>query len=166
MFLVRQIRRIRLRAISALRRYRGPNTPEARGRRLLRDWLSTPQREQFDTNEYFDVIGCDTGRSYRIYYDRAMNVHELDEAGRPKMGWCFLPKGYLVTGDVMLAQKIALETFEVGALKVAHRFTPNERRIPTQGTPHGNAPGHERLFVVMVVGFAGLFASVVWMLLN
>jgi hypothetical protein len=24
------------------------------------------------------------------------------------MGFCFVPKGYLVTGDVVLAQKIAL----------------------------------------------------------
>jgi hypothetical protein len=92
----------------------------------LRQWLSTSQRKQFDANEYFDVIGCDTGRRYRIYYGRAMNVHELDEAGRLKMGWCFLPKGYLVAGDVMLAQKIALETFERKALAVAQRFVPPE----------------------------------------
>jgi hypothetical protein len=62
-----------------------------------------------------------------------MNVHELDEAGRPQMGWCFLPKGYLVAGDVMLAQKIALETSELSALKVAQRFPPDARafrRIP------------------------------------
>jgi hypothetical protein len=103
----------------------------------LRHWLSTSQRKQFDANEYFDVIGCDTGRTYRIYYGRAMNVHELDEAGRLKMGWCFLPKGYLVAGDVMLAQKIALETFERDALAVAQMFVPNERasrRFPLQST--------------------------------
>jgi hypothetical protein len=39
-----------------------------------------------------------------------MNIHELDGAGRPRVGWCFAPKGYLVAGDVMLAQKIALES--------------------------------------------------------
>jgi hypothetical protein len=98
----------------------------------LRHWLSTSQRKQFDANEYFDVIGCETGRTYRIHYGGAMNVHELDEAGRPKMGWCFLPKGSLAAGDVMLAQKIALETFESGALKVAQRFVPNGR--PNQVT--------------------------------
>jgi len=31
----------------------------------------------------------------------------------------------LVAGDVTLAQKIALETFESGALSVAKRFVPN-----------------------------------------
>jgi hypothetical protein len=51
-----------------------------------------------------------------------MNIHELDGAGRPRVGWCFVPKGYLVAGDVMLAQKIALETDERGALTVANKF--------------------------------------------
>jgi hypothetical protein len=50
-----------------------------------------------------------------------MNVHEIDEAGRVKLGLCFAPKGSLVMGDVMLAQKIALETFERRALAVANR---------------------------------------------
>ena len=51
-----------------------------------------------------------------------MNIHELDGAGRPRVGWCFAPKGHLVAGDVMLAQKIALEIDERGALTVANRF--------------------------------------------
>jgi len=33
-----------------------------------------------------------------------------------------MPKGRLATGDVMLAQKLALETDEKGAMKVALRF--------------------------------------------
>jgi hypothetical protein len=37
-------------------------------------------------------------------------------------GWCFVPKDNLVAGDVMLAQKIALETDERGALAVARNF--------------------------------------------
>jgi len=53
-----------------------------------------------------------------------MNVDELDDAGRPRTGWCFVPKDHLVAGDVMLAQKIALETDERGALAVANNFTP------------------------------------------
>ena len=89
--------------------------------RLLRDWLSPCQREQFDTQGHFDVIGCDSGKKYRINYGTAMNVQEIDETGRVKLGLCFAPKGSLVTGDVMLAQKIALETFERRALAVANR---------------------------------------------
>jgi hypothetical protein len=58
----------------------------------------------------------------------AANVHEIDEDGAPKMGWCFVPKGYLVPGDVMLAQKIALETSECAALAIANKFPPT---VPT-----------------------------------
>jgi hypothetical protein len=50
------------------------------------------------------------------------NIHELDGAGRPCVGWCFAPKGSLAAGDVMLAQKIALETDERSALTVANSF--------------------------------------------
>jgi hypothetical protein len=41
---------------------------------------------------------------------------------RPVLGWCFVPCTPLVAGDVVLAQKIALETNERGALAVAKSF--------------------------------------------
>jgi hypothetical protein len=114
------------RKIQALReRYRelfGEDNKEARGIKLLREWLSPKQRAQFDANRYFDVIGCASGKRYRISYSSATNVHEIDGYGRSIVGWCFVPTGYLVKGDVMLAQKIALETNELGALAVANRF--------------------------------------------
>jgi hypothetical protein len=97
--------------------------PEERGRRLLRQWLSAEQRRQFDTLNFFEVVGSDTGRRFRIQYGSAANVGELNEAGRLIMGWCFVPRGQLVPGDVMLAQKIALETDETAALAVANRFS-------------------------------------------
>jgi hypothetical protein len=50
-----------------------------------------------------------------------MNVHELDRAGNVVAHWCFAPKGDLATGDVLLAQKIALETVEREILKIANR---------------------------------------------
>jgi hypothetical protein len=53
----------------------------------------------------------------------APNVYEIDDVGRLKEGLCFLPVGDLVTGDVMLAQKIALETDEFRAIVVANRFS-------------------------------------------
>jgi hypothetical protein len=120
--------RSRFRALRRLYiRYNDENTPEARGLRILRAWLSPSQFEQFDVKGYFDVIGSATGRKYRIQYGTSMNVYELDDAGRLKMGWCFVPQGCLVAGDVMLAQKIALETFESRALSIAKRFAPIER---------------------------------------
>jgi hypothetical protein len=53
-----------------------------------------------------------------------MNVHEIENDGSARVGWCFVPNICLVAGDVMLAQKIALETNELGALAVAKEFSP------------------------------------------
>jgi hypothetical protein len=98
------------------------DTREARGIKLLREWLSPEQLAQFDAKRYFDVIGCNSGKRYRIRYGSATNVYEIDGDGRSTVGWCFVPTGYLVAGDVMLAQKIALETHELRALVVANKF--------------------------------------------
>jgi hypothetical protein len=123
-------RRSRLEALRGLYiQFCDEKDPRARGLRLLRAWLSPPQLEQFNAKRHFDVIGCDTGRRYRIHYGISMNVYELDHGGRPKIGWCFLPEGRLVPGDVMLAQKIALETSEIPALSVAINFEPMRRII-------------------------------------
>ena len=95
---------------------------EARGLRLLKEWLFSKQLAQYEAEKYFDVVGCASGKKYRICHGRGNNVQELDEAGRPNAGWCFVPRDCLVVGDILLAQKIALETNELGALEVASTF--------------------------------------------
>ena len=115
----------------------GEDGPEARGMTLLREWLSPEQRAQLDANKHFDVIGCQTGKRYRVSYGSRTNVHEIDDTGQPIMGWCFVPSGHLVAGDVMLAQKIALETDERAALAVANRF-------PAAAPRRSNATAYRR----------------------
>jgi hypothetical protein len=100
-------------------------SPAVRGQALLRDWLSPEQLAQFEATSTFDVVGCHSGRRYRIHQGTSMNVTEIDDAGGAIIGWCFLPSGNLVAGDVMLAQKIALEKDERAALSVARRFLVN-----------------------------------------
>ena len=104
--------------------YLRPSSSEQRGLELLREWLSREQLAQYDAHNYFEVIGCHTRKRYRISYGLGRNVVELDDAALPKQGWCFVPDDQLVAGDVMLAQKIALETDEQGALAKANNFTP------------------------------------------
>ena len=104
--------------------YQRPSTCELRGLKLLRKWLSQEQLAQYDAHNYFEVIGCHTGKRYRICHGTGANVFELNDAGLPRKGWCFVPNEYLVAGDVMLAQKIALETDERVALATANNFTP------------------------------------------
>jgi hypothetical protein len=95
---------------------------EARGLKLLKEWLSPEQLAQYEANGYFDVRGCDSGKKYRIRHGTGTNIYEIDDAGRTRAGWCFVPEESLVAGDVVLAQKIALETDERGALAVANHF--------------------------------------------
>jgi hypothetical protein len=93
---------------------------EEKGFTLLRAWLTPEQATQWDARNKFEVIGCDTGTRYRIRQGTAMNVHQLDCAGRDVAHWCFAPEGEVVTGDVLLAQKIALETMEREVLALAN----------------------------------------------
>lgn len=94
---------------------------EARALALLKGWLSPKQRACYERFRYFDVTGSDTGTRYRIHHGTQTNIEELSSTGYHVCKWCFVPDGDLVAGDVMLAQKIALETNERGALAVAHR---------------------------------------------
>jgi hypothetical protein len=123
--------RCRVKAVRELYRHflnSGRSKKERRGLRLLQDWLSPAQRYQFEKFRYFDVVGCTSGRLYRIYYTpNPPNVYEINGIGRKK-GLCFAPVGSLVQGDVMLAQKIALETDEQSALAIAN-IIPGPRRI-------------------------------------
>lgn len=91
-----------------------------RGLKLLKEWLSPAQLAQYEKHQHFEVIGSDTRKRYRIRHGVSMNIDELDREGGKVAGWCFVPQGGLVAGDVMLAQKVALETNERGAMKVAN----------------------------------------------
>jgi hypothetical protein len=78
---------------------------------LLRSWLSPEQLTQYHAFGHFID---------RISRGRAFNVHELDADAKEYCTWCFAPYG-VATGDINLAQKIALENFENRALRVANR---------------------------------------------
>ena len=43
---------------------------EKRGISLLKEWLSPEQLAQYESYRYFDVIGHQSGRRYRIRYSR------------------------------------------------------------------------------------------------
>jgi hypothetical protein len=107
---------------------------EARGIALLCDWLFPQQLSQFKRRKSFDVVGSESGKRYRICYGTSTNVYEMDPKEHVVVGWCFRPVGSLVAGDVMLAQKIALETNERAALMIAKPFPssmpPRSSRLP------------------------------------
>jgi hypothetical protein len=128
------------------RRFRGDlrpaaaiSTSENRGLRLLKEWLSPAQLTCYEQHGYFEVVGSDSGKVYRIHHGYQGNVEQLDDIGEPVCRLCFLPEGHLVAGDIMLAQKVALETGENAALGVANRFaiynTASRRLLTTRRSP-------------------------------
>jgi len=94
---------------------------ETKGDALLRGWLTDEQVREWDLHGHFETTGSYSGRRYRLRRGKEMNIDELDPAGQVVAQWCFAPQGNLVVGDVLLAQKIALETMESEALRVANR---------------------------------------------
>jgi hypothetical protein len=107
-----------------LHEFRGRPRPrteaDKRAMALLRSWLTPEQEKQWGARGEFEVIGSDTGTRYRIIHRAVMNIHQLDPTGHPLAQWCFAPEGSLAIGDVLLAQKIALETMERDALALAN----------------------------------------------
>jgi hypothetical protein len=124
---------------------------EQKGLTLLRSWLSPEQRRQFDEKSYFEVIGSDTGTKYCIHRGHVVNVVALDAAGRETRRLCFGPEGRLATGDVMLAQKIALETMERAALVTANVHAPTRQVVV--------------VIVMMVIATIGFFCPL-WALVG
>jgi hypothetical protein len=101
-------------------------TAEEKGLALLKQWLSQAQLTQYEKYHYFEVTGGDSGKHYRIRPTRQMNVDELDQHGVRTISYCFAPEGELPLGDMMLAQKIALENDEEAALALANRGNRHE----------------------------------------
>jgi hypothetical protein len=126
-----------------------------RSQDLLRQWLSPDQAEQYDKYQRFEVVGSDTATRYRILRGTMMNIVELAANGRVTRRWCFAPEGSLATGDVMLAQKIALETFELNALAIANHDGPQGVGFPSRSFLHIDELGW------LVLAFA-CFVTLVW----
>jgi len=106
----------------APRGYRS-KTPEQRGIALLLANLTPRQRRQYVRDRNFDVIGGVSATRYRLWHCFQQNIEELDQDGRRRWIWCFHPRETLVVGDVLLAQKTALELFEPEAIRVAHCYS-------------------------------------------
>jgi hypothetical protein len=105
------------------------NSPEGRGQALLRQCLTPDQRKSFADKGYLEVTGCHSGKRYRIYYATLSNIRLLDDNVMPCVGLCLVPVQTLPLGDVLLAQKIALETDERAALAAAYSFPTTSRPL-------------------------------------
>jgi hypothetical protein len=111
----------RTRVLHSLSKRATRDRPETRGLQLMRNRLSVEQCAQFDLDTS-TFAGLSLAKKYRIHFGVSANIQEIGDDGKALCGWCFAPDRYLVPGDVMLAQKIALETSECTALATANQF--------------------------------------------
>jgi hypothetical protein len=119
---------IGLTIVRFVRKFFGPSArslARARSLRLLEENLSPNQLEHFSKRRFFHVVGGTTGNHYRISYGTSMNVSQIDKNGFAVRRLCFYPQHALPEGDVLLAQKLALELFELDALTVANKLHPD-----------------------------------------
>jgi len=101
--------------------YRLPDSAAlAKARALLEGALTIEQRRDLFARGYFCVKG--NRFSYRIREGHAGNVDALDPSGRVVGRYCAHPLGRIPVHDVMLAQKLWLETDEDMFLREASPY--------------------------------------------
>jgi len=106
----------------------GPPQTQGEGRRdlaLLVRHLDPEQQRTFERNGYFEVKGSNSGRRYRIHagMGASINIEQFDPDGLVRATLCAAPFGYgLPEYDMLLAQKLALETDEMKFLQTANIF--------------------------------------------
>jgi hypothetical protein len=144
----------------------------SRGIRLLTQNLSPAQRADYAKHKYFNVVGGSTGRRYRITNRSSMNVYLLDNNGLAQCLLCFLPQGTHVLGDILLAQKLALELFESEAIRVFRVF-PHDHPLlysdpmfehrrglsnsKLKQSPHDTSISTAVLILILIAARKGLF---------
>lgn len=92
-----------------------------RATELLVATLSPQQAAEFKSTQAFTVHSKTGDRIYRVTYGTAGNVYELSKEGRKVAKYCIHPSEDVPVPDVMLAQKLMLETDEKQFLKVANK---------------------------------------------
>lgn len=82
---------------------------ERRARDLLLSCLTEEQRRTLERSDCFRCVS-DLGEIFEITKRRVHGVFKLDARGIRTQEWCVTPFGEFPLYDVMLAQKLALET--------------------------------------------------------
>lgn len=86
---------------------------------LLSEFMTASQRDQYREAPEFIAVSK-SGRRYKIR--PGQQVLEIDAVGDAIFSYCIAPNAALPHGDVMLAQKLMLETNEDKFHQIANRF--------------------------------------------
>jgi hypothetical protein len=111
---------------------------------LMLDWLTPAQQECLTKNKYFEAVGSETKKIYRVYPGHVFNVFEMGKEKKADARWCFQPRDAPYLGDVMLAQKLTIEADEATLFKVANTQSTDGYQSPLGAFSDSNALIDER----------------------
>ncbi len=94
---------------------------QVKAEKLLLANLDSDQGAEFRKTRQFVVRSADGERCYRVEYGTAGNIRLLDKSGKAVAKFCIHPHVCLPVEDVMLCQKLLLETDEKEFLRIANR---------------------------------------------
>jgi hypothetical protein len=89
---------------------------------LLLMFLTDDQKNQYKEKGYIE-INSDKQNKFRIRKGWSKNVEKLDASGKPECIYCIHPGILVPTCDNMLAQKLMLETDEIGFISKANKWS-------------------------------------------
>jgi hypothetical protein len=95
-------------------------TAHERSLELLRAWLTGEQLASFERTGSFEVTGGSSGVRYLLRSRYSFGVEPLEGPQRG-LALCVVPRGAAALGDILLAQKIGLETSERATLARANK---------------------------------------------
>ena len=93
---------------------------DARADGLLLACLTPAERKTMEKMAAL-VVRSQTGRTFRLRRSRSRNVDEMDADGNVIARFCIHPQDHMPHGDLLLAQKLMLETDEAEFLRIANR---------------------------------------------
>ena len=93
-----------------------------RSMELLESWLSEEQLASLRERQTFEVVGNASGKRYRLHQKYSFGIEVLEGTDAGDL-LCAVPHGASALGDILLAQKIGLETAERATLQRANRHS-------------------------------------------
>jgi len=104
---------------------------ELRAKNLLLSCLTPDQRTMYEREQKFRVVS-NRGNVFELHHKRLHGVYRLDMQGKKIEEWCVSPHGRIPICDVLLSQKVMLESDEDSLRRDANVWTFEADRIGQQ----------------------------------
>ncbi len=104
---------------------------ELRARNLLLSCLTPEQRAMYEKEFKFRVVS-NLGNVFELHRKRMHGVFKLDMQGNRIEEWCVTPHGRIPVDDILLSQKLMLETDEAALRSESNIWDLSNARLGQQ----------------------------------